>query len=436
VVSVHRGKTAEAAASDIASPAESAGDDDRGQAAATLDNDRPNGADPAAEAASTEVADSEAEQAAGTTAVAPSGRRLVVKPIGMTEGETEVAVTEPSQLEWVSRHSRRRTAGDKVLTHAGAGRVVSMKLTDEEWTVDVDMLSGAAAGTRTTVDPTKVHDRMHLMGREHLDAAEQALKAGAALVASASKRARAKLPATLGEACKLFKTSLAHMSSAPPKAADGTSLEEPIASVRGRAAWQLAVASAHRKDWRMVVLAAEEFLAADFPGLKGNVPAAWKLKGQAHMAMKELEEAEEALSQPVLAKDAKAASLLAAAVSQRKSRDAKDKQAWGKALQSMGETGAMSEGRSRPKLSSAAAADFLAQTLADRRAMPAPGPSPGPASQSTSELDTAAVEAEAELLARRSDPDDGMGTWYLLGGVAVVGVVALAALAARRAFSG
>ena len=281
------------------------------------------------------------------------------------------------------------------------------------------------------VNPTKVHDRIHMIGREHLDAAEKAHKAGAALVASASKGSAAARPSVLAEACKMFKTALAHVSSAPPADPNGKSLLAAIASVRGKSSWQLAVASAHRKDWRMVAMAADEFLAAEFPGMKANVPAAWKLKGQAHLALKELEEAEAAFAQPVLVKDAKAKELLASAVAQRKRRDAKDKQAWGKALQSMGETGAMSKGREKPRVSNSQAADFLAQTLADRRTMPAPGPAP----PSALEALEAAAEADEDLTPTPTRPDDGMGNWYLLGGVAVVGAVALGALVARRVWS-
>jgi hypothetical protein len=75
---------------------------------------------------------------------------------------------------------------------------------------------------------------------------------------------------------------------------------------------------------------------------------ALRLKGQALLKLKEAQAALKCLSHPVLKDDAKAQKLLATARSLVKTKTAKDKKTWGKALKSMSAEGTMSAGRGRP----------------------------------------------------------------------------------------
>ncbi|KAA0171047.1 hypothetical protein FNF28_01052 [Cafeteria roenbergensis] len=395
--------------------------------------------EPAAAAAATE------EPAAAATeepAAASSSPQLVVHVRGAPAGEATRTITDLSELHWLPAHSSRRAIGSRVLTVEGAGKVVAERLSDEEWAYDVDVLTGSNAGKRVTHTHNKVHDRMHLLPAEHLDAAAASLSSGGAMVASARKAPPAQRPSVLREACKLFRTGFTHLSAARVDALDAAG-KARHRSLRSKTGWQLAVASAHTSQWEQVVKAVEEMVDADAPESRKLAPAALKLLAQAHIALKDYEAAEAVLTDRTLQGDAKATELLKSARSLKKTRDAKDSKAWSKAFKNMGKDGTMSQGRGT--VPDSVAGDALEQVLGARRSMQtssgakalAPAAREATAQERSVPSQDGALSAkpgaeEAELAAPEADD---VSAWYLVGGLAVVGGMLAGMLAVRHFMS-
>jgi hypothetical protein len=239
-----------------------------------------------------------------------------------------------------------------------------------------------------------------------------------ALVRTVSKIPEAQRGDTLGQSRKMFFSSLGALEAVTRDRLNPTQTSR-LALIRARSAWQVAVTSAHLNDWELCIKGAEEYLDADPSDVAKNRKAAWKLQARGLMAKGEFQQAMRCLVQPELSGDAAAAEMINTCKRSEKARDSRDKKAWGKALERMGSSGAMSAGRDlEGKVTTAQATKALESVFGDM----VPSKAPELAEPKSSPAPTAAPETA----------DDGTALGWLIAGGAVVAVAAVAAMALAR----